>query len=290
MKKIRHIQFRNKNRPNLHFDLVKLEWILSKKEEPYVTQLHRTEFFIILLNTQGKGCHTIDFVDYPYKKGTVLTIRKDQIHRFFRSSNSKGYLLLFTEEFLVSHFGKDEVLRALHLFNELLISPKVDLGMKEFENVLQLVKNIETEYNENNDEFSGVIIRSVLHVLLIKLFRIKSKNSDKLSKRKYFDDFLQFQQLVEANYSKTRKVLDYAKMMNCTSKTLNNICRTILDKPAKTLINEIVIIQIKRVLINTPLSINEIAYRSGFAESTNMFRYFKKHTNSSPEAFRKANN
>jgi len=287
MKEIDRIKFNNKTRPKLDFDLVKLEWLLSRKTD-HITQPHIIDFFHILIITQGNGYHTIDFTDFTYKKGTVLTIRKDQIHRFFKSPNAKGYLLLFTEDFLTSHFGKDEVLRAFHLFNELLVSPKIDLRKKEFEMVLQLIKRIETEYNKDYDEFSGIIIRSVLHILLIKVFRIKSNNSEKLLKRKYFEEFLQFQQLVESNFSVTRKVFDFANKMNCTTKTLNNICRAILDKSAKTVINEIVITQIKRLITNTSLSIKEIAYKSGFDEPTNMYRYFKKYTNSSPEAFRKA--
>lgn len=288
MKKIKRIKFHNKTRPKLDFDLVKLEWLISRKID-HITQPHIIEFFHILIITKGKGYHTIDFTDFSYKKGTLLTIRKDQMHRFFKNPNTKGFLLLFTEDFLTSHFGKKEVLRAFHLFNELLTSPKIELDEKEFDDVLKLIKSIEGEYNEYDDEFSRGIIRSALHMLVIKLFRIKSMNSGKLLKRKYFDEFLQFQQLVEDNFSTTRKALDYANMMNCTTKTLNNICRTILNKSSKTVINDIVITQIKRLLINTPLSITEIAYESGFDEPTNMYRYFKKYTKHSPEAFRKAN-
>ncbi len=288
MKKLKHIKFQNKKRPELDFDLVKLESLLSKSVEE-ISQPHKIVFFHILIITEGHGKHTIDFTDYTYKKGTALTIRKDQMQQFCRSLKTKGYLLLFTEDFLTSHFGKEEVLRAFHLFNELLTSPKIEINNKDFGGVLKLIQSIENEYTDFDDEFSRSIIRSALHVLLIKLFRIKSKDTNKLSKRKYFEEFLQFQQHIEECYSKTRKVFDYAKMMNCTTKTLNNVCRAILDKTAKTVINEIVIIQIKRLLINTSLSITEIAFKSGFNEPTNMFRYFKTHTGSSPESFRKDN-
>jgi AraC-like DNA-binding protein len=288
MNKIKRIKFINKTRPNLDFDLIRLERILSKKSDK-ITQPHIIDFYHILVITEGEGIHTIDFTDFTYKKGTVFTIRKDQTHRFIKDSNTKGFLLLFTEDFLTSHFGKNEVSRAFQLFNELLVSSKIDLAENEYEVVLRLITSIEAEYGEHDDEFSRSIIRSALHVLVMKLFRIKSKDTNKLSTRKYFDKFLRFQSLVEHNFPQTRKTIDYANMMNCTTKTLNNICRTILDKSAKTVINDIVVIQIKRLLVNTSFSITEIAYESGFDEPTNMYRYFKKHTNQSPEAFRKEN-
>ncbi|MFA8436759.1 MAG: helix-turn-helix transcriptional regulator [Marinifilaceae bacterium] len=288
MKKIKHIKFINRTRPKFDFDLIKLEWVLSRDMD-YITQPHVIDFFHILFITEGKGIHTIDFTDYEYIKGTIFTIRKDQTHRFTKNPNTKGFLLLFTDNFLTSHFGKNEVLRAFQLFNDLLVSPKIQLTKKEFEVILRLITSIESEYEDHDDEFSRGIIRSALHVLVMKLFRIKAKESNQLSTRKYSEKFLRFQQLVEDNFAKTRKTIDYANMMNCTTKTLNNICRTILDKSAKSVINQIVIIQIKRLLVNTSFSISEIAYESGFDEPTNMYRYFKKHTNLSPETFRKAN-
>jgi AraC family transcriptional activator of pobA len=288
MNEIKNIQFTNKKRPELDFDLVTVQDLFSKNFEE-IFQHHKIDFFHILVITSGKGKHTIDFTDFDYKKGTILTIRKDQIHRFFRNKDAKGFLLLFTEDFLTSHFGKEEVLRAFQLFNELLTTPNIDLASKDLVEFIKSIESIESEYSEHSDQFSRSIIRSELHVLLVKLFRIKSKTSNNLSKRKYFDEFLQFQKLIEDNYNSTRKVIDYAKMMSCTSKTLNNICRDIVNKTAKDVINDIVIIQIKRLLINTSFSVSEIAYKSGFEEPTNMFRYFKKLTNNSPEVFRKAN-
>ena len=288
MKKIKHIKFQNKKRPTSDFDLLKLEELLYRDVRHDITQPHKIEFFHILIITEGQGYHTIDFTDYKYQKRTLLTIRKDQFHNFFRSPTVKGYLLLFTEDFLARQYGKMEVLRAFQLFNELIISPVVHLDNKEFEEIMQIVKNIETEYDRYEDEFSLSLIRSTLHLLVIKLFRIKSKQNNKLSKRKYYEEFLQFQQFIEESCFKTRKALDYAKMMNCTTKTLNNICKATLNKSAKTVIDDIAITQIKRLLINTKLSISEIAYMAGFDEPTNMYRYFKKYTDYSPEVFRQA--
>lgn len=287
MKTIQNIKFENKKRPQLDFELLTLESVFSKGLE-LIYQPHRVEFYQILLFSKGTGKHHINFKDYPYRKGTIFTIRKDQIHNYSRNlNNASGYLLIFTEEFLTSYFGKDEVLRAFQLFNEFLISPQIDLQRNDYLEAKESIEKIHKEYDNEEDEFTRSIIRSELNILLLKLFRIKVSSSSRLNKRTYFEEFLLFQSLIEQNFATTRKVLDYAKMMNCTAKTLNNICRAILDKSAKSVIDEIVILQIKQMLANTSLSITEMAYQLGFDEPTNMFRYFKKHTNLSPEAFRK---
>lgn len=287
MKTIQNVQFQNKNRPDLDFELLSLESVFSRKVEMIYIP-HRVRFYQVILFCKGEGKHHINFKDYPYQEGTIFTIRKDQIHNYNRSINTAGYLLIFTEEFLTSYFGKDEVLRVFQLFNEFLVSPQIDLKDDDYQEIKQSIEKIDKEYHSAEDEFTKSIIRSELNILLLKLFRIKNSSSNQLNKRTYFEEFLLFQTLVEENFTTTRKVLDYAKMMNCTSKTLNNICRSILDKSAKSVLDEIVVMQIKQLLTNTSLSISEVAYQLGFDEPTNMFRYFKKHTNYSPEAFRKA--
>ena len=288
MKNIKLVKFHNSKKPNSHFDFVKLEELLVGNFEQEITQIHKIEFYQILIVSEGQGYHTIDFTDYKYEKGTVLTIRKDQVHRFFRKTDAKGYLLLFTEQFIASHFSKLEALKSIQLFNELLSLPKIELNKNDFENIVTLIKQIESEYNEFNDDFSIGIIRSALHMLIIKLFRIKARSQRILVTKKYLAEFLQFQKLVEKHCFDTKKVIDYADKMACSTKTLNNVVRSILDKSAKELVDEIVITQIKRLLINTSLSIKEIAYTAGFDEPTNLYKYFKKFTNTSPEAFRKA--
>lgn len=288
MKDLKHVKFKNQTRPNSDFDFLQLEILLSRADvASEIRALHKVEFYSILFITQGMGFHTIDFTDYKYEKGTILTIRKDQIQKFSQSQNAKGFLLLFTEDFLASQFSKTEVLKSFNLFNEQLTSPKIELNEQEYEEFIQLISYMEAEYFGHEDGFSLSIIRSALHMIVAKLFRIKAKNGDNLIEKRYLKEFLIFQKLVEEKCFATKKVLDYAKLMTCTSKTLNNICRAIVDKSAKTIIDEIVITQIKRLLINTPLSITEIAYTTGFYEPTNMYKYFKKYTNQSPEGFRR---
>ena len=76
--------------------------------------------------------------------------------------------------------------------------------------------------------------------------------------------------------------------MSISTKTLNNITQSVVNNSAKAYIDERTIMQIKRLLISTDLSIKEIAYDSGFSDPTNFFKYFKKFTGNSPEVFRQA--
>ncbi|WP_299677683.1 helix-turn-helix domain-containing protein [uncultured Tenacibaculum sp.] len=286
---IKKIKFNNVQKPNFQFDLVELNELLTRDLDHDLTQIHRVEFYHIFLITEGTGSHTIDFSEYSYQKATLFTLKKGQLHCFNSNTKANGYLLLFTENFLLSHFNKIEVSKSIQLFNNLLSMPKIVLDNDDFNDILSLIERIKSEYFDTYDEFSVGIIRSALHMIITKLFRIKTRDNQKLLQRKYFNEFIEFQKLVEENYTKTKKVIDYANMMNCSTKTLNNICHNIIGKSAKVVIDELIITQIKRFLISTSLSVKEIAYNVGFDEPSNLYKYFKKYTYMSPESFRKNN-
>lgn len=61
------------------------------------------------------------------------------------------------------------------LFNELLSIPKIQLGNKELVILQNSIKRIEHEYFSMKDNHSLSIIRSELHIIITKLFRIKKK-------------------------------------------------------------------------------------------------------------------
>lgn len=283
----KNIKFTNQKNTRSQFDILKLEELYKRKNIDHsIEEPHKVEFFILLFVEKGNGKHAIDFVEHKCSKGTLLTIRKDQIHRFYKKGNLKGCLLIFTDEFLISYLEELETQKTMLLFNELLGVPKIQLTPNNFKSISQIISRIHHEYFNVNDNHSLGIIRSELHILITQLFRIKSKQENYNATKKYLSQFIIFQKMVEININKTAKVQEYADKMHISTKTLNNITKTIVNKSAKEFIDEIRTLQIKRLLINTKLSIKEIAYESGFEESTNFYKYFKRHTRSTPEQFR----
>lgn len=282
-----HIKFHNHQNPQAKFDLIALDDLHNRKgldHSPF--HLHLVEFYILILIEEGQGKHTIDFTEFEYTRGSLFTIRKDQIHKFHKTNKVKGTLLIFTDEFLVSYLEELEVLKSLRLFNEFLGLSKLQLSKTELEEVLNLVKRINKEYFNVNDEYSLGIIRSEIHILIAKLYRIKSQNNQIINNRKYLSEFINFQNLVEKHASEYKKVKDYAKIIGVSTKTLNTITKHIVNKSAKGFIDDICTKQIKRLLINTELSVKEIAYTVGFEETTNFYKYFKRQTALTPEQFR----
>ncbi len=285
-RKIKEIDFKHKKSDRYRFDLVELEDILSRNAEDHNQfEHHKISFYVIVIITHNEGQHSINYKDYSYERGTVFTLRKDNIHKFYQT-NAKGKFLVFTEDFVIRFSDKDASFKSFQLFNEMLGSPKLQLSNSEFEEVENLLHQIENEYREVNDKHSTEIIRNLIQVLILKLFRVKSKGKDNLEKKGHLLKFITLQEIIEKDCFESKKVAYYAQKIGVSTRTLNNITQSIIGKRAKTFIDEIVILQIKRLLINSELSFTEVAYETGFDDPTNFFKYFRKNTGFSPRQFK----
>ncbi|APZ45739.1 AraC family transcriptional regulator [Polaribacter reichenbachii] len=270
-----------------NFKIVRLEDLLDSEMVNSITQNHKVNSYILIFITDNNGKHSVDYTDYEYTKGTILAIRKNNIHHFYNNNKVKGYFLIFKDEFLNSYLNQIEVSKTIQMFNELLVSPKTQSIEDEFEEVIFLLKQIEKEFTERSDEYSLKIIRSLLHILITLIHRIKSRGYNKVQLSNYLKEFIKFQGLLETHYSKSKKVNYYANLLGFSTKKLNTIVQYIADKPVKPFIDDLVIVKAKSFLLHTNLSVKEVAFKLGFKDPTNLYKYFRKHTKYTPEAFRK---
>ncbi|WP_225872327.1 helix-turn-helix domain-containing protein [Pedobacter frigidisoli] len=75
--------------------------------------------------------------------------------------------------------------------------------------------------------------------------------------------------------------------MGISSKRLNQILKEKLNKTGMQIIHDRIILEVKRKIIHSELTIKEIAYDLGFSDRPYFSRFFKKQTQQTPEAFQK---
>ena len=242
---------------------------------------HRISFFALLIVTNGVGIHKIDLKEYPLKKGTVLKIAKGQVHAFEEDPSYEGFLVVFTEEFVLNYFSKSSIEFISHLYNYHISEATVDgINFNEpFIEQLMIELATENTYAQKN------IVATTLELYLLRLERL-SQTDDSPKQNKYYPLFLEFKNLVEEKYTTTRNVKDYADTLLVSTKHLNRIVKEFTLDTAKHFIDDFVILEIKRAIASTNDSLKEIAYAVGFDEVTNFTKFFKKHTGTTPKQFK----
>jgi len=284
--KIKEIKFAQDSVFGSHFDIIDFQGLLKKRPADHSQfELHKVSFYVILLITSGKGRYNLNFEDLHFKKQTLFTIRKESIHKFYKS-DAKGILLVFTKNFIQKHSNKLEASKILMLFNEMLSSPKLQLSPKDYKEITTLVDQAKKEHQGLNDDYSSVILSSIMQIIFTKLYRLKSKDNPLFENNRNLSTFLDFQGHIERHCFMNRKVSFYADKMKLSTKTLNNATKAIVNRSAKSFIDDIFMVHTKRLIINSSEPLTKIAYGVGFDEPTNFFKYFKKQSGISASEFR----
>jgi len=92
--------------------------------------------------------------------------------------------------------------------------------------------------------------------------------------------------LVETHFRKEHQVSFYADQLFKSAKTLSNTFNTLSTSPLLIIHNRI-ILETKRLLMYSELSLKEIAIELGFSETSNLSKLFKKKVGESPATFKK---
>ena len=243
---------------------------------------HRLSFFAIIIIQAGEVSHELDFKKYRLKAGDCLLISRGQIHAFDESTHYQGYMAVFTEAFLLHHIAPATLQKISRLYNYHLNLSQCHCPQEN----KQFLENIQDTQTSPTSFAGSDILAAYLTIYLLKLEQIKHLNvTTKAFDRKY-EIFDAFKQKVEKNYPNSRHAKDYAHQLAVSYKYLNEACKAFTNKTAKTFIDDFVVLEAKRYLSSSALSIKEISFQCGFDEPTNFQKYFKKYTGNTPAQFR----
>jgi AraC family transcriptional regulator, transcriptional activator of pobA len=257
----------------------------SKDHDPY--QLHRIEFFLILINTHGSFSHFVDFKSYRLEKGDAIFIAKNQVHHFSKEiKQCRGFCIIFRNVFSGKEYYLPELLKLNRLFNYHLSSPLI--RQKEFDqdNLTDIASSLHHEFYFIKSFAKAEILNALLQALLLKAERAKEAQLINVVNPHWLDVFSSFKEMLEKEFKQTRNARIYASELAISYKHLNDIVKELSGKTAKEFIDDYVIIEIKRYIASTPLSVKEISFMTGFEEPTNMIKFFKKKTQKTPLDFR----
>lgn len=246
--------------------------------EPLVPFPHKHSFYHLVIVTAGKGWHEIDFHRYPIEKGRVFLMKPAQVHSWVVEKNSKGFVIEFEEDLLSSVSSYAPKLRQLlqDLPDSFLIEKKVDLSRVQ-ESCEVLLK----EYEEKPKDHEMAMTLQ-LFLLLLQF----SRHEGELSSPPPESFVMKYLNLIEEHYRSKHEVEFYARKLHLTAKALTMKISRLTGKSARALIQDRLILESKRLLAYSDLSIGEISEALGYQDANYFSRFFRMKTKKTPLAFR----
>lgn len=246
---------------------------------------HRHTFYQIVLFTEGGGTHSIDFRQFHVEAHQVYAMAPGQVHTWEFAPNTEGYIVNFNESFFTAICHDPHFVEGFPLFNAVSGSPVNLLDVECCGEVQILLEKMLNEFQQDW-EYKAEMLRAMLLELIVVLSRRLPRLAQPQVSRHQLNVLRQFERLIETHFRQKRLPREYAEMLYITPNHLNALVSAALGKSAGELIRERVLLEAKRLLVNSDLSVSQIASELNFEDNAYFARFFKKHTGVSPEAFR----
>jgi AraC-like DNA-binding protein len=269
----------------IEFEIITISDLYSQHKNILSTP-HRADFYHIIWIQKGSAIHFVDFKPFEINANSILFVPKDCVIFFDLLGNYDGKIILFTSDFFSFELKDNQFLQTTILYNDLFEISQIQLDDNDTE-LNSIFYAMETELSKPNDQSTHSILRNFLYNLLLISERKRRKQGFREIKPSIDLDYLiLFKDLLEKNFKTIKSVSNYAYDLSVSEKRLNKVTTKILGKTPKQIIDERVLLEAKRLLAHSNNSIKEIAFGLGFEEPTNFNKYFRKHTNKTPSAFR----
>lgn len=253
-----------------------LNWRMGEPA-PHCHPFHQV-FFI----TEGTGTHWVDGEETRIHGPWAMLVAKGKTHLYLPDAQDEGWMFDFGEDFLDAD--------ASWVFSDFLASPNLPLPKDElFQQAAALARLIWDIGKLKTDETRPVLrhlLSAFLHLLQSRIREQAAHNqAHRTSDFKLFQAFLH---QLDACFVKEREVEFYARKLRCTTRRLGAVCKLILGKTPQSLIMERGVLEAKRLLLHTDLSIQQIAADLGCEDQSNFTKAFRKATGETPSGFRRA--
>ncbi|WP_076986428.1 helix-turn-helix domain-containing protein [Actinosynnema sp. ALI-1.44] len=237
---------------------------------------HRHTYHEIIHITGGTGAHVVDMTAYGLDPPNLAVVRSGQLHHWDDVTGLEGTLVLFTEDFLIDHRDDRDLLRDMG--NRPWLTPRGE----DHAMLAGIIDELEYEFRSGCE----TTLRALLHVLIVRLARTAGTTRSSAPARSK-DVANEFAALTNRADLALWTVRDYARRIGVTPQHLAAAVRAATGRSPAEVIREARVIEAKRLLARTSLSVRQVARRTGFADPAYFCRFFRRETSLSPGAFRR---
>lgn len=151
----------------------------------------------------------------------------------------------------------------------------------------RLFESISAEYRQQGPG-RQLALHSLIGLLMVWLARRNAETAQRQAgfKAGGLEHVQAFVTLVEQQFRQHWPIARYAEALGISPNHLNALCRRMAGQSALGIINARLLLEAKRCLVYTHMTVNQISDSLGFSEPAYFSRYFKRETQVSPKAFR----
>lgn len=245
------------------------------------TSPHRHSFYEIALVAAGRGTHVVDLERIPLTPPQLYVIAPGQVHHW-EAEDVAGWVLIFNEDFLLTHPQDGAALRALADRRRLQLCRDRQDGFEA------LLAAMDEEYQRAEPGFVGAL-SCYLHILLLHAQRLPGAHTPGGTPADWAVELTaRFTRLIAQPGARGGSVGALARELGVSAGHLHEAVRQSTGRTPGRLVRAQQTLEAKRLLLGSDLTIRQIAERIGFGDPSYFSRFFRRESGMSPGAFRRA--
>lgn len=225
---------------------------------------HDHQFYEFIFYINGAGQSYIGTEKITFKPNTAVIVRPKERHDEISDTESKTYIISFSPK-------------------EPLNNMRVCLNKNSAEFVLNLLKQIQKEFNEEKQDYDAVMSLLMARIL-IELQRSMQKQKEKGQRYRLVKNAKRF---MKENYSHD---IDFKQIANSCCYSYDRFRHIFLSEVGKTMNQYLLDIRFskaKELLENTEKTVKEVGFSCGFNATSHFVNSFTAKMGISPNKYRK---
>jgi len=283
---ITHIGFKPPADQRLPIEALTINDLRQRAPEEHFRKLQRADFFRLFGVREGCTAPMVDFSSHALQAADWLLVRPGQVFRYDFDRPWSGWLVVFPPQVLMSGprvAGRDEV----DLSGRVEALPtRIPLNPMQHDWMCTCAGQLQSDGLQTFEvPMRNELLRLQLAGMLLRLSMWQPQGHTPSDRE---EPFQRFRLLLEADHASRHQVGHYARALGMSDKTLSRVCLAATGMPAKAVINQRLLLEAKRLLAHTRLSVKAVGHALGFDEPTHFVRFFRREAGISPLAFRLA--
>jgi len=256
----------------------------TASDDPRLHQPHFHDFFQVAL-VRGAGSVMHDFRDYGVQGETLFFLSPGQVHSVRADQRLDGVIISFSQSFFDHTTAPPSELLDLPFFFAVDAAPLLPIPAGDEFRIGPAVLEIQEEF-ANAAHFAATSIRAWLRILFARATRLYQVSHPVVEATAGARLVRQFYLSVERHFREEFTLGDYARALGVTANHLNDVVRLEAKQSAGSLVRQRRLLDAKRLLSHSDLSVSEIGYHIGFGDPSYFSRFFRRETGLAPASFR----
>lgn len=243
--------------------------------------------FQLLWLEQGDAQLVLDDAQCQLRAGSVVMVPQHCVHGFRFARDASGLVLTLAYPMLAGMVG--DLGRQLLGMSAPRVCPLAQAGARA--QVRRLLQLLTYEYGRQG-AFRTQLLEALVTAVLVFLLRQPEGNGDEGSAwhgpvpSQASAHLARFTAEIERSFSTHAPLSHYASALGLSAAHLNFLCRQYAGRSATTMIHDRLLLEARRNLVYTAMSVREVAEMLGFSDPAYFTRFFKRATGLAPTTFR----